>query len=1079
MRLAFVLALVLAAPLARAQQAAPWQQAVAYDMDVHLQADRHRLLGQQRLVYTNSSPDTLRQVYYHLYFNAFEPHSMMAERNRHLPDPDRRVVPRIFELGPDEVGFQRVRSLTQDGEPVAYRVEDTILEVDLARPILPGAASVFEMGFEAQVPLQTRRSGRDNREGIDFSMTQWYPKMAAYDAVGWHADPYIGREFYAPFGSFDVRITLPAAYVVGATGVLQNPAEVGHGYDAPPGLGPTSPGPATDADSLTWHFRADEVHDFAWAADPDYLHEQVLVDDVPGRAEPVTLHLLYQPEVAPAWERLGEQTAALTRYFSARFGTYAWPQFTVAQGGDGGMEYPMITLITGERPPLSVLGVTAHEFAHMWFYGMVGSNESDFAWMDEGFTSFADAEGMQHVLAAEGVAPPGPASHAGARARIAQLQRLGLYERPNKPADWYETNTAYGAASYSAGEALADLLGYVMGDAVRDAFLREYVARFRFRHPYPADVLAVAQDVSGLQLDWLFEQLLEGAERYDYAAGGLDVERAPGGLRSTVTLERREPGVLPVDLRLRLADGSEQMVTIPPSVMRGHKPVPEGWAVAEPWPWTSPTYTLTVEGEVREVLLDPDGRMLDLDPSNNRVLRGGPDVPQTFAGFYALPRPDPAAVTYALSSITAYSHDYGVGVGAQLRAALPGDRGALQLGLTLWPQVIANEDRGFDRPGVRLDLYLPEAEDTPGGSPLDGLDYTAVYARRLPALGPLDELRFDFQKHLGIMENRVSLTKVLGRYPTLRGWDHALSLTLGHQHRTSDRAFEAYDNNLFGDPLLYDADGRDALFGEDHLLSARLDYRIGDGRSGIAAALEVGGSSDTFVDRAGSRRYNANRVVLEAAKAAALGPFTGLARFALGVGSDRLSPQKLFRLGASSVETRWRSDAYRVLAAPFAAPQGDLHFVALSGVGPVAYLRRDVFAALPPDGVGFVRGPDLDFSNSLLAGTLALHLPVRVPGLGRSAQRVLGPLGVELFSGIGMLRLDAFDFDALAADAGVGLGYDLGALAQVSGLVAQSDVLRGLHLVAKFPVWASEPERIGPDEDPLGFRWLVGVEAGL
>ncbi len=1082
--LLFLPLLLSPVPAAFAQQAAPWQQAVAYELDVHLQADRHRLLGRQRLVYTNHSPDTLRRVYYHLYFNAFHPTSMMAERNRHLPDPDGRVVPRIFELGPDEVGWHRVRSLTQDGEPVTYHAEDTILEVTLARPMLPGTASVFEMSFESQVPLQTRRSGRDSREGIDYSMTQWYPKMAAYDAVGWHADPYVGREFYGPFGTFDVRITLPADYVVGATGVLQNPAEVGHGYDLPPGAGPAAPGPASDADSLTWHFRAERVHDFAWAADPDYLHEQVSAGGVPGRAEPVTLHLLYQPDAAEAWLRLGEQTAELVRYFSARLGAYPWPQFTVAQGGDGGMEYPMLTLITGRRSPVSALGVTAHELAHMWFYGLVATNESDFAWLDEGFTGFVDSEGMRHVLAAEG-GPPGPVSHAGARARIAQLQRLGLYERPNKPADWFETNTAYGAASYSAGEALVDLLGYVMGDAVRDAFLRAYVRRFAFRHPYPADVLAVAQDVSGLHLDWLFEQFLHG-ERYDYAATDLDVERTGGGFRSTITLERREPGVLPVDLRLRFADDTERWVTIPPSVMRGHKPLPAGWTAAAPWPWTSPAYTLTVEGDVREVLLDPERRLLDLDESNHRLRRFGPDVPRRFAGFYAAPRPASNATTYALSSITAYSHDYGVGLGAQLRAALPNDEGALQLGLTLWPQVLVDGEQGFDGPAIPPEVppLNPDTE-TRLSSALDGIDYTAVYTRRLPGLGPLDALRFDAQKHLGIVENRVSLTKVLGRYPTLRAWDHALTLTVGHQHRTTDRAFEDFE--LAPAPShadFLDAVGLDTGFGEDHLLSARLDYRVGDARSEFAVVAEVGGSlgfrERRFFAPLVVSLVDANRLWVTATKALDLGPFEGVARLGLGLGSDRLSPQKQFRLGASSVETAWRSDAYRVLAAAPADPQADLHFFALSGIGPVAYLAREPYPLGTGVGSLFPAGPSQRIAGTrLLAGTLALRLPVRLPGVGRRAEAVLAPLRVEAFSGFGGVGLRTLSLGDLAADAGLGLGYDLGALARVSGLVAQSDVLSGLHLVAKFPVWASTPDRIGPGEEALGFRWLVGVEAGL
>ncbi len=1099
MRFAFLFVLLTAPALA--QQSAPWQQAVAYEMDIHLQADRHRLHGQQRLVYSNNSPDTLRQVYYHLYFNAFQPTSMMAERNRVLPDPDGRVVPRIFNLGPDEIGWHRVRSLTQDGQAVTYRVEDTVLEVDLARPILPGRSTVFEMAFTSQVPLQTRRSGRDSREGIDYSMAQWYPKMAAYDAIGWHADPYIGREFYAPFGTFDVRLTLPAEYVVGATGVLQNPDEVGHGYDQPPGLGPMNPGPATAADSMTWHFRAEQVHDFAWAADPDYVYEQHLVNDVPGRSEPVTVHLLYEPAVAAGWQRLGEGTAEMVRWFSARLGPYAWPQFTVAQGGDGGMEYPMLTLITGRRSPVSALGVTAHELGHMWFYGMVGSNESDFAWMDEGFTGLVDSEALRHVLVVQGLAPPGPVSHAGARARIAQLQRLGLYERPNTPSDWFETNTGYGAGSYSAGEALADLLGYVMGDDLRDEFLREYVRRFTFRHPYPADVLAVAQDVSGLQLDWLFEQFLNGAARYDYAATSLNVERAPSGFNSTITLERKEPGVLPVDLRLRFADGTEQWMTVPPTVMHGHKAVPESWTAADPWPWTSPTYTLTVDGDVREVQIDPDNRMLDFDPSNNRIRRFGSDVPRRFAGLYAQPNPASNATTYALSSITAYSHDYGIGIGAQLRSVWPNDRGSLQLGLTLWPQVIADDRQGFDLESLPLippsDDPFPPPFPSPGeafgASLLDGIDYSAVVTRRLYGLGPLDELRLGFEKHLGILENRVSLTKVLGRYPTLHSWDHTLTFTLGHQHRTTDRAFEDFDpiSPFPADFDFTDAYGLDTGFGEDHLLSARLDYRVGDARNEFTASVEIGGATgqyeDSFPGPDAVSSLNANRLLVTATKTTGLGPLEGVARFAVGLGSNRLSPQKQFRLGASSVETAWRSDAYRVLAAVPGNPQADGHFFALSGIGPTAYLLRKPYP-LPTD-FPFVSPPQNQriAGNELLAGTLALRLPVRFAGQSQEMQALLAPLRLEVFSGFGAVTSSVanFDLDDFVADAGLGVRYDVGALTQYAGfsrfasVVAQSDVLRGLHLVAKFPVWASEPERIGPDEEAFGFRWLIGIEAGL
>jgi hypothetical protein len=1069
-----VLASLLLAPLAFAQQAASWQQEVAYDMDLHLAADRHRLTGMQRLVYTNNSPDTLWQAYYHLYFNAFQPTSMMAERNRHLPDPDPRVVPRIYELGPEEIGFYEIHALTQDGEPVPFDVDDTVMEVDV-RPIPPGTSTTFEMTFSAQVPLQTRRSGRDNREGIDYTMTQWYPKMAAYDGIGWHADPYVGREFYAPFGTFDVRLTLPAEYVVGATGVLQNPDAVGHGYDRPADAGPTLSSPALDADSLTWHFRAENVHDFAWTADPDYVHVQRLVTDVPGRDEPVRLHFLFQPDVAEAWTALPEQTAELLRYFSARFGPYAYPQFTVAQGGDGGMEYPMLTAITGRRSPRSVFGVTAHEFAHMWFYGMVATNENDFAWMDEGFTSFASREGSVHVLRGD---TTGPVSHAYARERIAALQLLGLYERPNKPADWYDTNLAYGAASYSAGNALADLLGYVMGDAVRDAFLREYVARFTFGHPYPADVMSVAQDVSGLHLDWLFEQFLAGAARYDYGASDIASEASARGVRSTVTLRRHEPGVLPVDVWLRYDDGTEEVVTIPLSVMEGHKPVPAEWTVAEPWAWTAPTYDLVVErpSRVVEAVVDPDRRMLDLDPSNNRVVRGAPDVPRRFAGFFTMPRPARDAFTYALSPIGLYAHDYGAGVGGQLRAALPNGRGALQLGVTVWPEVIADEDRGFDDPSFALPPDSPDFDQRRDASSLDGIDYSAVVSR-YRALGPHDVLQLSAEKHLGIMENQVAFTKTLGAYPTLRGWDHTLTLTLAHQHRFSDRAFEDFD------PLVTftsaDAFGLDTGFDDAHVLSARLDYRIGDEASEIAAFVEVGGSLGESEFLPSYATSNAHRLYVTATKSGHVGPFTGLARAALGVGADRLAPQKWFGLGAASAETRWRSDAYRVLAAAPDDPQDDAHLFALSGVGPVAYLLGEPYE-YNPLAAPTIRRPYPATGTKLIAGTLALRsgLP-RMPGLDAMWQALLAPLEFEVFSGVGSLSPGTHFSSHFVADAGLGVRYDVGALDVARGLIQQSDVLSGLRLVAKFPLWVSDPAAIGPDEEALGFRWLLGIETGL
>ncbi|MEL7221336.1 MAG: M1 family peptidase, partial [Bacteroidota bacterium] len=211
-------------------QAGYWQQAVKYEMDIDFDVKKHQFDGTQKINYTNNSPDTLQKVFYHLYFNAFQPNSMMDVRSRTIADADPRVADRIQSLSKNEIGYHQIESFTQDGQAADYIVEGTILEVDLPTPILPGSSSVFKMNFQSQVPLQIRRSGRDNREGIAYSMSQWYPKLAEYDYQGWHANPYIGREFHGIWGDFDVKITIDKSYIVGATGYIQNPNEVGGGY---------------------------------------------------------------------------------------------------------------------------------------------------------------------------------------------------------------------------------------------------------------------------------------------------------------------------------------------------------------------------------------------------------------------------------------------------------------------------------------------------------------------------------------------------------------------------------------------------------------------------------------------------------------------------------------------------------------------------------------------------------------------------------------------------------------------------------------------------------------------------------
>ena len=357
-----------------------FQQAVDYKMDVKMDVKTNQYTGIQTLKYTNNSPDTLSRVFYHLYYNAFQPGSMMDVRSRTIADPDARVKDRISKLKPDEIGYLHTKSLKMNGKSVKFKEVETILEVDLPEPILPNSSVIFEMEFDGQVPLQVRRSGRDSEEGVRYSMSQWYPKMANYDEQGWHANPYVAREFYGIWGDFDVKITIDKTYVLGGTGYLQNPNEIGHGYED---AGVKVPAPK--GNTLTWHFVAPKVHDFMWAADPKYKHDKVQM------ANGITVHHFYIPgeKTSENWEKLKSFTPKAIEYMSKMFGQYPYKQFSVVQGGDGGMEYAMSTLITGQRPLNSLVGVMVHELAHSWFHGVLATNESLYPWMDEGFTSYA------------------------------------------------------------------------------------------------------------------------------------------------------------------------------------------------------------------------------------------------------------------------------------------------------------------------------------------------------------------------------------------------------------------------------------------------------------------------------------------------------------------------------------------------------------------------------------------------------------------------------------------------------------------------------------------------------------------
>lgn len=570
-------------------QADRWQQRVNYKMDIDFDATQHQFTGKQQLKYTNNSPDTLKKVFYHLYFNAFQPGSMMDVRSRTIQDPDRRVKDRISKLADNEIGYHKIDSLSQNGKGLNYHIEGTVLEVELAEPILPHSTVDFYMEFNSQVPKQIRRSGRMNKEGIDYTMTQWYPKMAEYDYEGWHANPYVGREFYGVWGDFDVTLNIDSKYVVGGTGIITEKT-------------------GTNG-KKQWHFKAENVHDFAWAADPDYKHVTQQVPDGP------LLHFYYQPDsIEQVWTEIQPAVVKLFQIMNSKFGKYPYPQFSVIQGGDGGMEYPMCTMILGTGSKNGTIGLIAHESFHNWYYGLLGSNEFKYPWLDEGFTTYAEEVVLDSLFEAHAHNPL-----EGSYRNYRYMANSDWEEPMSTPADFFRTNKAYGINSYSKGAVTVHQLSYIIGkDALHRGMLR-YFETWKFKHPNPNDFKRIMEKESGLELDWYFEHWVNSLNHIDYSIK--KVEKAKKK-KTHVQLEKLGFMPMPLDIVVTLKDGTKKVYYIPLGIMRGEK-APENnleRVVLKDWPWTNPSYEFEMDirfKDIQSIQIDPSARMADVKLDNN------------------------------------------------------------------------------------------------------------------------------------------------------------------------------------------------------------------------------------------------------------------------------------------------------------------------------------------------------------------------------------------------------------------------------------------------------------------------------
>ena len=605
----------LALALSAQAQDNHWQQQADYQMNVTMNVKNFQYKGVQKVTYINNSPDTLTTVFFHLYFNAFQPNSEMDANLQTLPDPDGRMATnvgtpqrpiyesRIAKLNPDEIGYLRVKKLTQDGVPATISHESTILKVTLPTPILPHSRTVLGLDFEGQVPVMIRRAGRNSPDGVALSMAQWYPKMVAYDHKGWHTTEYLGREFYGVWGNFDVKITLDKTYLVGASGVLQNPNEIGFGYEDKGVKVPT-----TKAATKTWHFIAERVHDFTWAADPQYVHDKHQLAD--GK----TIHFIYK-KYKDTWKQIQEPMLKVFDYYNQLVGKYPWPQYSFIQGGDGGMEYAMCTLMVGGEKYERLVGTAAHELAHAWFQHLLATDEAAYPWMDEGFTSYIEYLAEHQILKTKKTANPFDSAYKG----YFGLVKSGFQEPTITHSDRFATNYAYSVTAYYKGLLFLTQLDYLMGNEALQKTLKRYYNEYAFKNPTPNDFIRIAEKVSGMQLQWFLNEFMETDHTADYAISKVEGK----GNKTEVTLKR--VGRLPLSIDLWVTDkaGNIRYVYVPLRMTYAEKPntypaYPR--TVLPAWGWGNPTYTFTLDmplEDIKSITLDPENKSVDTDKENN------------------------------------------------------------------------------------------------------------------------------------------------------------------------------------------------------------------------------------------------------------------------------------------------------------------------------------------------------------------------------------------------------------------------------------------------------------------------------
>jgi hypothetical protein len=547
-----------------------WQQWADYRLEAELNPISKRLTGKASVTYYNRSPDTLKEVYVHLLHNIFAPSS------RHNTDVPWAVEG--IELGRVAVQGQEIKRT--EGDLPGYQVDGTVMRVQLPQTLPPGGSVAFDFAWKLRIPPDG--APRGGQDGEVFYINYWYPQMAVYDDInGWQIDQYLGNgEFYMGYGNYDVALTVPAGWLVDATGRLQNPAEVLSpqtrarldSAGRAPGIVHVvtdldrEPGRATTAGTngkLTWRFRAENVRDVSWATSARYLWDatNAVVGDATGDGRPDTtaIYAFYRPEQrrVSRWDESARYSRHSIEFFSKYLAPYPYPHMSAVDGPTscGGMEYPMMTCIGGQWDTLGLYEVTSHEIGHMWFPMIVGSDEKRYAWMDEGLTQFDQSQAMGDFF-------KGFDDEARNRKNYLDIAEMGSEVELMHHADRYPTYASYGVASYYKPASVLVALRGVLGPETFHKAFAEYIRRWSYKHPSPYDFFHTFEDVSGKDLSWFWRTWFFETWKLDQA---IDTVTTAGD-SVVVVIENRGRAQMPVLLAVTRADGRVDRVTIPADV---------------------------------------------------------------------------------------------------------------------------------------------------------------------------------------------------------------------------------------------------------------------------------------------------------------------------------------------------------------------------------------------------------------------------------------------------------------------------------------------------------------------------------